>query len=288
VPSGPSLTRAALLGASASAVSGCGVARALAHFGSRGCPPAVFSPSDFQAGMSVRIVRGEIRSAFARGETVRYAIAIPPGASGEAVAYVLPGRGSTAHDALVLTGLQIALGAWVRDGHRPFALAALDAGESYFHARRSGEDRLTVATRSLPAVVARALRRTPSREALIGFSMGGYGALLAAENDPGRYAAVAVAGPAIFPSYEDESRSVGDAFDDAADFARNDVVARAAGLAGTPVLIECGRDDPFLPGVRRFQRAAPRAGVRVQPGGHDDCFWRAAAAPLVAFVGARM
>jgi pimeloyl-ACP methyl ester carboxylesterase len=49
-------------------------------------------------------------------------------------------------------------------------------------------------------------------------SMGGYGALLAAEREPARYRAVAVAGPAIFPSYADERGSVGDAFTAAAPF----------------------------------------------------------------------
>ena len=68
----------------------------------------------------------------------------------------------------------------------------------------------------------------------MGQSMGGYGALLAAERDPARYRAVAVAGPAIFPSYDDERRSVGDAFDSPADFARYDVLAHAARCAGGP------------------------------------------------------
>ena len=70
--------------------------------------------------------------------------------------------------------------------------------------------------------------------------MGGYGALLAAEREPQRYRAVAVAGPAIFPSYADENRSVGDAFDSPADYARHDVLAHAARLRGRPVHVSCG------------------------------------------------
>jgi pimeloyl-ACP methyl ester carboxylesterase len=217
--------------------------------------------------------------------TVRYAIAMPAGARGLGwVAYLLPGRGGSA-DALTNLGFDGFLAQYLRTGGAPFVIAALDAGESYFHRRVSGEDRLAVATVDLPAVVRRVLGAERLREALLGQSMGGYGALLAAEREPRRYRAVAVAGPAIFPSYEDENRSVGDAFDSTADYARNDVIARAASLRGTPVRIAAGSRDPFLPGIRRFARTLPEAQLNVTPGCHDDGFWRASAAASVAFVG---
>jgi alpha-beta hydrolase superfamily lysophospholipase len=180
------------------------------------------------------------------------------------------------------------LAEYLRRGGRPFALAAIDAGESYFHPRTSGEDRLALATVEFPRIVRDVLGVPHLREALMGQSMGGYGALLAAEREPMRYRAVAVAGPAIFPSYEDEHRSVGDAFDSAADFARYDVLAHAGSLRGRPVRIWCGRRDPFLPGVRAFARACPTANVRIGPGCHDDGFWRVSAAPLLQFIGAHL
>jgi pimeloyl-ACP methyl ester carboxylesterase len=175
-------------------------------------------------------------------------------------------------------GLDGFLAEYLRHGGRRFALAIVDAGESYFHPRASGEDRLAMATAELPRVVRRVLGRAPAREAIVGQSMGGYGALLAAEREPRRFAAVAVAGPAIFPSYEDERRSVGDAYDSAADYERYDVIAGAHALRG----------DPFLPGVRMFARACPTARVAVRDGCHDDGFWRASAASLLAFTGARL
>ncbi len=216
---------------------------------------------------------------------MRYVLVVPDGARGlDRVAYVLPGRGGDANSAIAL-GLDGFLAAYLRAGGRPFALAAVDAGESYFHPRASGEDRLAVVTSDLPPIVLDALGVRRVREALIGQSMGGYGALLAAERHPARYRAVAVAGPAIFPSYEDEHRSVGDAFDSAADFARYDVLAHASALRGRHVRVMAGLSDPFLPGVRAFARACPTADVRVQRGCHDDGFWRTSAAPLLAFVG---
>jgi pimeloyl-ACP methyl ester carboxylesterase len=143
-------------------------------------------------------------------------------------------------------------------------------------------------TTELPTIVREVLGRAPAREAIMGESMGGYGALLAAERQPRRFRAVAVAGPAIFPSYDDERRSVGDAFDSAADFARHDVIAHATALRGQPVAIAIGERDPFLPGARMFARACPTARLRVQAGCHDDGFWRASAASLLAFVGTHM
>jgi pimeloyl-ACP methyl ester carboxylesterase len=221
-------------------------------------------------------------------DAVRYAIVVPDGARGlDRVAYVLPGRGGDANSAIAF-GLDGFLAAYLRAGGRPFALAALDAGESYFHPRASGEDRLALATIEFPRVVHDVLGARRLREALMGQSMGGYGALLAAEREPQRYRAVAVAGPAIFPSYEDEHRSVGDAFDSAADFARYDVLAHAPALKGRPVRIRAGQRDPFLPGVHAFARACPTADVRVEPGCHDDGFWRASAPALLQFIGAHL
>jgi S-formylglutathione hydrolase FrmB len=283
-----SLTRGALLSSAACALCGCSVSRFVSRLQrSRGCPPPAFDRAALDAAMSVRIIRGETLATFAK--RTAYEIAVPPGATGEAVAYLLPGRGSTAYEAMAAAGMRAALGAWARGGGRPFVLATMDAGESYFHARRSGEDRLWFATRELPAIVARKLGRPAVREALLGLSMGGYGALLAAEREPKRFRAVAVSGPAIFPSYDDERRSVGDAFDDAGDFARNDVIAHAAALRGVPALVQCGLGDPFLPGVRAFAHAAP-ASVRVRemPGNHDDCFWRERAPSMLAFVAAHL
>jgi pimeloyl-ACP methyl ester carboxylesterase len=171
---------------------------------------------------------------------------------------------------------------------RRSVLVSVDAGDSYFHPRSSGEDRLALVTDELPAVVASLTGSRPKREALVGMSMGGYGALLAAEREPGRYRAVAVAGPALFPSYADERGSVGDAFDGAGDFARYDVIAHAAALRGRAVRIRCGTSDPFVPGVRAFARACPSADVVVEKGCHDDGFWRASAPALLEFVAAHL
>jgi pimeloyl-ACP methyl ester carboxylesterase len=277
--------RSALLaGLSGSALAGCGVARSAARIAetAHGCVDV-----DVPAAGNMRVMRGLVPTRHV-AVPVHFVLVAPPSTQAvDAVAYVLPGRGSSAADAQLI-GLDGFLGAYLRTGGRPFALAFLDAGESYFHPRVSGEDRLAVATMDLPAVVRKALSVRKLREALMGQSMGGYGALLAAEREPQRFRAVAVAGPAIFPSYDDERHSVGDAFDSAADYARYDVIAHAHALLGRPVRIWCGRRDPFLPGVRAFARACPTADLHVEPGCHDEGFWRASAASLLSFIGSHL
>jgi len=268
-----------LRGLAALSLTGCGPLRERARVLAHGCVDAPVPPAN-----GVHVVRGTIPTRHA-ATTVRYAIVVPDGARRlDAVTYHLPGRAADA-DAAIALGLGGFFAQYLRGGGRPFALAMIDSGDSYFHPRASGEDRLTVATVEFPRIVRAELGTQSLREAIIGQSMGGYGALLAAEREPHRYRAVAVAGPAIFPSYEDERGSVGDAFDGAADFARYDVIAHAGALRGRPVLVRCGRNDPFAPGVRAFARACPTADVRIDPGCHDDGFWRASASALLEFAG---
>ena len=269
----------ALYGLGAIALSGCGALRERARVIAHGCVDAA-APS-----MSgVRVLRGRIPTRHV-ATAVRYAVLVPVDARRlDAVAYLLPGR-SVDPDGELAIGLGGFYAAYLRGGSAPFALAIMDSGESYYHPRPAGENRLAVATVDFPRVVRELLGTAQLREALLGESMGGYGALLAAEREPQRYRAVAVAGPAIFPSYADERGSVGDAFDSASDFARYDVIAQASALRGRPVRIWCGLHDPFLPGVRAFARACPTADVHVQAGCHDDGSWRASAPWRFEFVG---
>jgi S-formylglutathione hydrolase FrmB len=131
----------------------------------------------------------------------------------------------------------------------------------------------------LPRLAAAGL--STSRIAIIGESMGGYGGLLLAELLAGerpRVTAVAALSPAIFGSYADATAAAASSFDSPADFARNDVIARATELRSVPTWISCGADDPFEPEATRMRdRLAaitgrtPEGGIL--PGCHDDAFW---------------
>jgi len=118
----------------------------------------------------------------------------------------------------------------------------------------------------LPLLAAKGL--ATDRIALIGWSMGGYGALfLASRLGPSRVAGVAAASAALWQSPGDSAPG---AFDDSLDFARNDVFARRSVLATMPVPLDCGRDDPFIVANRALARALPAATTTFDGGAHTQ------------------
>ena len=224
------------------------------------------------------------------GHDVAYGIALPPGielGTRLPVAFCLPGRGggpSSVFDGLRLPDF---LAQVVSGGARPFALAAVDGGVSYWHRRASGEDRMAMLIDEFIPLCRREfdLGGGKARRAGMGWSMGGYGVLLAAETYPRLFASVTAGAPAIWPSYRDMMNGPGDAFDSAADFAGHDVIGHAARLAGTPVRIDCGTADPFYPFVQRLDPALPAGDtVHYGFGAHTTAFWRTVAAQQLRFV----
>ncbi len=282
------MTRAALLlGLAAVPLAGCDVVRDRVRVLAKGCTDVPYSPPT-----GIVTIAGTLRSRYVR-QPVAYVLAVADDVDRRTIdraIYVLPGRAASARSVFAALNFGAPLSAAIRSSPvlRRSVMVTIDAGDSYFHPRASGENRLALVTEELPDVVARMTGSRPRREALMGMSMGGYGALLAAEREPDRYRAVAVAGPAIFPSYRDERGSVGDAFDGAEDFARYDVITHAAALRGRAVRIRCGTNDPFAAGVRSFARACPSADVLVEPGCHDDGFWRASALAMLQFVATHL
>jgi S-formylglutathione hydrolase FrmB len=196
---------------------------------------------------------------------------------------VLHGRGNNHRDVLGNHHLGAFLGAAVRAGAPPFALVAVDGGEhSYWHRRRSGEDPQAMITEELLPVLADRGLRT-ARFGVGGWSMGGYGALLLAEQlGSARIVVCAVDSPALWLHAGDSAPG---AFDNRADFQDNDVIAQRARLRGVPLRVACGTSDPFLPGVKAFLTAIPAAEHDLSPGGHDLAFWQHAAPGQLAFVG---
>ncbi|SHN02292.1 alpha/beta hydrolase-fold protein [Cryptosporangium aurantiacum] len=236
------------------------------------------------------LIRGEFRSARRRA-VVRYRIAYPPGARDDdqlPVCLVLHGFGG---DEGVL-GDGIALPRYladvVADGVPPFVLAAADGGPRYWHPRADGDDPLGMLTDEfLPLLVGRGLEAgAGQRIGLLGYSMGGYGALLFAELYPTRVAAVAAGSPAIWRDYAEARQASVDAFDSAADWSRYDVLSRGSALAGMPVRVDYGRDDFIAPNMPALRDVLPaEATVRQAAGCHDDTFWRSVAPEVLTFIG---
>jgi S-formylglutathione hydrolase FrmB len=150
-------------------------------------------------------------------------------------------------------------------GSRAPAVLLLDGGDdSYWHDRKDGRWGSMVLREAIPAGLGRTHAR---RVAIGGISMGGYGALLLGSRG-GSFCAVGVQSPALWTS---AGATAPGAFDNAADYARNDVFELRP---PRPLWIDLGASDPFREATLAYAR---RAGVHahVAPGGHDVHFWDA-------------
>ncbi|HEX7738759.1 MAG TPA: esterase, partial [Marmoricola sp.] len=171
-------------------------------------------------------------------------------------------------------------------GGRPFAIASVDGGDhGYWHRRADGTDAGAMVVEDfVPMLRVRGLRTT--RLGLYGWSMGGYGALLLTGKHLLRPQAVAVSSPALFAS---AGVSAAGAFDDAADFDRNDVAAHPEWFRGVPLRIDIGRSDPFYSVTREFvAELRPHPAGGFESGGHDADFWRRMAPAQMRFLARRL
>jgi pimeloyl-ACP methyl ester carboxylesterase len=164
------------------------------------------------------------------------------------------------------------------------AVATVDGGDFYWHARRSGIDPGSMIVQELlPLLAGKGL--ATDRVGLIGWSMGGYGALLLASTlGPRRVAGVVATSAALWQSSGD---SAAGAFDDSKDFARNDVFARRRELARMPVRLDCGSEDPFIVANRAFARGLPSAAATFDKGAHTEEYWTAHAGAQMSWLRKR-
>jgi S-formylglutathione hydrolase FrmB len=165
----------------------------------------------------------------------------------------------------------------------PLALASVDGGNGYWHPRADGDDPQGMLVHEfLPMLGRKGLRA--DKVGLLGWSMGGYGALLLAETYPHLVHRVAVESPAIWPSYEASQAANPDAFDSQADWDDHDVIGHLGQLSGIPVRVDEGESDPFLWASERLQALLPAGSVHFEPGAHDDAFWAARGPAQIAFL----
>jgi enterochelin esterase-like enzyme len=202
---------------------------------------------------------------------VAWAVARPPSGEVTGVVVCLHGRNDDhrfAFDDIHLHDVVASLG-------HSFAVVAVDGGpDTYWHPRASGVDPLQMLTVDLmPAVDA--LFGSDVPRAALGWSMGGYGALLLAEQAPESFRAVAAASPAIWATFDESSAG---AFDDADDFARFNVADGVDSLSSLTVRIDCGTDDGFIGAAKKLAASLPvdNAGGFTD-GFHDASYWRSIA-----------
>jgi S-formylglutathione hydrolase FrmB len=259
----PELSRRAVLRLGIGAVS-------MASAGTPFAPSAPPVPLEPVPTAAPTFVTGSFVSSARGGVNTNWAIARPPGQTAALRPVIaLHGKGADAAQVMaggVEQGLAQAVGASLP----PFAVVAVDGGGSYWHKRASGEDSgAMVLDELIPMLSSEGL--DTSRVAFLGWSMGGYGALLLGGRlGPVRTAAICAVSPALWTS---SGAAAAGAFDGADDYAANNVWGMPA-LGSIPIRIDCGNSDPFYSATQQFiaQLPNPPAGG-FSPGGHDGGFW---------------
>jgi enterochelin esterase-like enzyme len=189
---------------------------------------------------------------------------------------LLHGRGGEGHD-WVDPRIFDAVAA---QGKRAPIIAAPDGNDhSYWHNRSDGDWETYVVHEVIPRVI-HDFHADPHRVGIGGISMGGFGSLDIARLNPGRFCAIGAHSPAI---WHNGGETAPGAFDDSADFERNDVLQAANSAPGpylgVPVWVDAGDQDPFRhTGLDEFADALRADGAQITfhiwPGTHSGDYWR--------------
>ncbi|MFL0285119.1 alpha/beta hydrolase [Mycobacterium sp. SMC-18] len=256
------LTRRAFIGCGAIAGAGAVGAYVLGTTVRR--PRATAHPAPATSGANTFL--SEARG----GVSTRWAIARPPGRGGPLRPVIaLHGRGSNL-DETMSADFPDRLDEIVKAGLPPFAVVGVDGGDNFWHKRANGDDPgAMVLNELIPMLAGQGL--DTSRVGFLGWSMGGYGALLlGARLGRARTAAICAVSPALWTSPETVPEG---AFDGPEDYAANSVWGQRS-LASIPIRIDCGESDGFAAATRAFIAQLPNgAAGGLSPGGHGPAFW---------------
>lgn len=235
------------------------VGRMLGACGDRDLPPTTVAPGP------LRFASFPSRR---RGRPVGYGIAWPPGSGpGDRLPVCLllhaaAGDQRSPFDRLRMHHhLAQVVGA---DQVPPFALASADGRGSSWRPGGGDDPFAMLLEELLPLLSGLGLRTGPEEVGVLGWSMGGGGALRLAEAYPDRLAAVVAASPAVAEA--------------------GDEVAGAGRLAGLAVRVDCGANDPFADATAALAGHLPTAQVTVAKGCHDGWFWQRQAPAQLRFL----
>ena len=212
---------------------------------------------------SAGLISLDLKVSSARGRQVGFFTAVPDGygdGSGLPVCLILHGASATTAD-YERFGFGQFLTAAVQAGAPPFVLAGADGGRTRWAGDGQGDDPQRMLLDEVPAWCAD--RGFDSgRLAAYGWSMGGYGALLAEIRNPGLLRGVAALSPAV--GRDDEVAHHADELDPArtavwcgtGDALHDDVVAMASHIPGGPAI------ESYSPGAHTrgyWNRVTPEA-----------------------------
>jgi len=225
---------------------------------------------------SYRVTSHTIESA-AMGEELSYTTALPTGVDagrvGLPLVIVLPGLNGGSND--LDRGLGVA--GFATAAQTPLAFLQPGGGDkSYWHPRRDGRDPLRYLFDELIPRVEHELGvgGTSRLRGALGWSMGGFGALLLAQQRPDVVSAAVGLSPAVFPSYDAARSRHPYTFDSASDWERYGLWNHLGDLRATPTFVECGDADPFAPTARELLKRIPGVSGGIHGGCHDGGFWR--------------
>jgi enterochelin esterase-like enzyme len=234
------------------------------------------------------VEQGSFVSAARGGVETGWLLIMPPGIPPDGLPVVVALHGLGASHA-TLTGPEFGidrfLAAYVEGGGTPFAIAAAQGGTTYWHPRPNGEDAGRMVTHELlPLVKQRGL--DVARIGLIGWSMGGYGALrLAGLRGPDHTAAVVASSPAL---WSDPGEASSSGFADAAEYERESIYDNQAELVDIPVRVDIGTGDPYYRDVQDYVDGFPDDALvtsTFEPGGHTTGYWRRMLPAQLAYLG---
>ena len=245
-----------------------------------------------------RVEKAAFHSA-ALGSAKTYRVYLPPGYEHASdrrypVIYLLHGLGGTSRDFFHYGGLHRTLDRLIGQGLiRAVIVVGADGGVDYWtnhvdRPTRPGARHGDAVALDLVAEIDRRFRTLPSREhrALVGVSMGGYGALSLALLHPDRFAAGVSLSGALFPeppTHHRRYRRVWGHPPDREHFDRASpqlLMSQLTAQGGNPGLyLHCGDSDglPFLDYARRAHRVLEARRIphllRISPGGHQWEVW---------------
>ena len=232
------------------------------------------------------ITTGTIQSS-AMQAAIPWEVALPAGADPSArlpLVLALPGEGGNERQFATDTGLP---GYATAAGLRLCFVSSGAVDSCYYHPRADGTDYFAFLVNELIPTVERRFRvgGDRSRRATYGSSMGGFGALLVAQQRPDLICAAVGSSPAVFPSYAAAITGHPHTFDSEADWQRWGLWDHTASMGRVPVRIDCGNADPFFPTAKALISRIPGATGQISSGCHEDSFWRRHATAQLQFLG---
>ncbi len=200
-----------------------------------------------------------------RNTKVGYEIGYPPNyKKGDAIPLVVMLHGYGGNHTNALSSMTPAQAVALKVDNSPLtpmALVTVDGGGGYWNPHPKDDPMSMVLHELMPICNDLGLGVPPRSVAVMGISMGGYGALMFAEQFPEIFGASAAISPAIWLSYSEARSANAGAFFNSNAFDKYNLFNSLDSLSKVSVRIGAGVSDPFYPNVEVFAKRLPASAV---------------------------